>query len=87
MTVIFQLPDNNASNNRVAWKQAISVSFLKDILLPFRQTNALSNSSADYLHVSNTIKERKSYCFQTLTSSVLAAHLVYTEMQGTGQRS
>ena len=36
-TFIFQLPDNNSSNNEVAWKQAISLSFLKDILLPFRK--------------------------------------------------
>lgn len=36
-TFIFQLPDNNSSNNEVAWKQAIRLSFLKDILLPFRK--------------------------------------------------
>lgn len=36
-TFIFQLPGNNSSNNEVAWKQAISLSFLKDILLPFRK--------------------------------------------------
>jgi len=36
-TFIFQLPDNNSSNNEVAWKQAISLSSLKDILLPFRK--------------------------------------------------
>ena len=76
-TFIFQLPDNNSSNNEVAWKRAISLSFLKDILLPFRkQTFCRTVLLTDYQRVGNMIKRYEFYSSDdSLKFCVFSTHL------------
>jgi len=78
-TFIFQLPDNNSSNNEVAWKQAISLSFLKDILLPFRK-QTFCRTALLTTSVSETLLKGTDFLFRRFTEIVCLQYTIGSQL-------